>query len=242
MSPLRSYPGWNTRPSDSQKQIDPYKKYYFICEGQNTERWYFEKFIDMRKDFSISSMIEMKYLEKTGNYTGWSNPKNLLQLSEEVRKSKDYDFDPKRDVIVVVFDADIYEEDKEAEYKELIEKAEKENTICVTNPSFELFLLLHYENSYNEIILPNSDDILKNNWVTSNDGDVVRCIEEKLRQKSGLRPKKDEKGVVCLVKNVKVAIEQEKSLNNDIHHCMGNLTSNVGSVLQQILSDTYIPG
>ena len=42
MAPIRSYSDWNTRSSNKESQIEPYKHYYFICEGQNTEKWYFE--------------------------------------------------------------------------------------------------------------------------------------------------------------------------------------------------------
>lgn len=238
MPPIRSYTGWNMRPSNEEAQVEPYKHYYFICEGQNTERWYFERFIDMRKQFSIPSMIHIEYLEKTQEHTGWSNPQKLCQLSNIVRTSKDYDFDPKRDVMILVFDADIYEVQEAPAYNNLIETAEKDNTICVTNPSFELFLLLHYENACEELILPNCAAILDNNWVTLADGDEVRYIEALFRQKSGMKPKQDS-GIADLVKDVRIAIEQEKMLNNDIHLCRGNLTSNVGVVMQQILSDTY---
>lgn len=238
MPPIRSYTNWNTRPSNNEEQIEPYKHYYFICEGLNTERWYFERFIDMRKDFSISSLIHVEYLEKTEEHEGWSNPKKLCQLSNIVRTSGHYDFDPKRDVMILVFDADIYEAQDESVYNTLIENAERENTICVTNPSFELFLLLHYEHSYDELILPNSTAILKNDWVTVADGEEVRYIENLFRQKSGLKPKQDAE-IATLVENVTIAIDQEKRLNNDIHLCRGRITSNIGLVIQQILSDTY---
>lgn len=235
MAPIRSYSGWNTRPSNKAEQIEPYKHYYFICEGQNTERWYFEKFIDLRKEFSISSLISIEYLEKTDEHTSWSNPKKLYELANIFRKDGDTSFDPQRDVLIIVFDADIYENQKESEYNKLIEEMSQENTLCITNPSFELFLLLHYDNSYNQIIAPNCKSILKNDWVTW-DNEQIRYIEYLFRQKSGLKPKQNLE-IAELVKNVSTAICQEKNLNNDIHNCRGNLTSNIGIVIQSILDD-----
>lgn len=64
MAPIRTYSNWNERSSDSNEQLTPYRHYYFLCEGRNTEKWYFEKIIDIRKDLSINSMIDMIYLEK----------------------------------------------------------------------------------------------------------------------------------------------------------------------------------
>lgn len=47
MAPIRNYSGWNRRASDSQEPIEPYQKFFFICEGANTEVFYFKKLIDL---------------------------------------------------------------------------------------------------------------------------------------------------------------------------------------------------
>lgn len=38
MAPVRSYTNWNSRSTNSVKQIEPYRHYYFVCEGKNTEK------------------------------------------------------------------------------------------------------------------------------------------------------------------------------------------------------------
>lgn len=48
MPPVRSYTNWNKRSSDKLEKIEPYKKYFIICEGRNTETFYFKKLIDIR--------------------------------------------------------------------------------------------------------------------------------------------------------------------------------------------------
>lgn len=236
MAPLRSYSNWNIRPSNAKKQIEPYKHYYFICEGQNTERWYFEKFIDLKKEFLISSMISIEYLEKTDEHKSWSDPKKLYELAQISRKNGSISFDSKRDVMIIVFDADIYEKRDKRFYEDFIKEASKENTLCVTNPGFELFLLLHYKKSYSDLIEPNKTKILNNEWEDL-DGEKMRYIEFLFRQKSGLKPKRDPQ-IAELVRNVSTAIAQEKYLNNDINQCRGNLTSNIGFIIQTILNDT----
>ena len=50
MAPIRSYTNWNSRASDEIEQQEPFRKYFFICEGLNTETWYFKKLIDIRKN------------------------------------------------------------------------------------------------------------------------------------------------------------------------------------------------
>ena len=53
MAPVRSYTNWNSRTTDEEEQIEPYRKYFFICEGTNTETWYFKKLIDIRTELNI---------------------------------------------------------------------------------------------------------------------------------------------------------------------------------------------
>jgi hypothetical protein len=31
--PIHTYTNWNSRESDGTEQIEPYRKYFFICEG-----------------------------------------------------------------------------------------------------------------------------------------------------------------------------------------------------------------
>ena len=51
--PVHTYTNWNTRPSDKEEQIEPFRKYFFICEGANTETFYFRRLIDLRKQLGI---------------------------------------------------------------------------------------------------------------------------------------------------------------------------------------------
>ena len=30
--PVHTYTNWNQRPSDQEEQIEPFRKYFFICE------------------------------------------------------------------------------------------------------------------------------------------------------------------------------------------------------------------
>lgn len=60
MAPVRSYTNWNSRTTDEEEQIEPYRKYFFICEGANTETWYFKKLIDIRKELNIHPLIDIR--------------------------------------------------------------------------------------------------------------------------------------------------------------------------------------
>ena len=53
--PVHTYTNWNSRPSDNEEQIEPFRKYFFICEGANTETFYFKRLIDLRKELSAGN-------------------------------------------------------------------------------------------------------------------------------------------------------------------------------------------
>ncbi|BFK20854.1 hypothetical protein F230042K4_21450 [Mediterraneibacter glycyrrhizinilyticus] len=153
MAPVRSYTNWNSRITDEEEQIEPYRKYFFICEGANTETWYFKKLIDIRKELNIHPLIDIRLLEKTEGDRDISFPRRLIEFAENQKENQEIAFDKERDKMIVVFDGDIFEE-KVLDYDELVAEGEKKNILAVSNPAFELFLLLHYENSYEDDIEP----------------------------------------------------------------------------------------
>lgn len=234
MAPIRTYSNWNRRSTADDAQIEPYRRYYIICEGINTERWYFEKLIDIRKELSIHSEIEIAYLEKTDEHENLSNPQQLIKFADELKAKGIINFDIKFDKMIVVFDADVFE-DTLKNYEQVIKNGLKKNILGVTNPSFELFLLLHYNNSVDEIIIPHEKKIIQNQWV-GNGKNRRRYIEDIFRKKSGIRPKSNS-SVGELAHNVFIAIEQEKRINNDIKLCKGIITSNIGQLIQSIIDD-----
>lgn len=232
MAPIRTYTDWNKRPSDKKEQIEPYRKYFFICEGSNTEVWYFKKLIDLRKQLGIHPLISIRLMEKTGEDKTISNPKALIEFAERQKKVESNKFDQSHDKMVIVFDADIYKRDS-AKYKEILELGEG-NILAVTNPSFELFLLLHYDNSYEELIKPNEEEILENKKKGKR-----RVIAALFTEKSGMNPKENS-SVGELASCIDIATEQEKLLNQDISLAIGNLTSNVASIIQKIRDDEVL--
>ena len=110
MAPVRSYYNWNQRKSDTNEAIEPYRKYFFICEGANTETWYFEKLVDYKKELGINPNIDIRFLEKTQQDKNISFPRRLIEFAEEQKLNSDISFDAEMDRMIIVFDADIFEE------------------------------------------------------------------------------------------------------------------------------------
>lgn len=157
--PVHTYTNWNSRPSDREEQVEPYRKYYFICEGANTETFYFEKLIDLRKDLGIHPLIDIRLWEKTEGDRNISFAKNLVRFAYEQKSLESNGFDVERDKMIIVFDGDIFEE-KVQGYDELIASIEENDIAAVSNPGFELFLLLHVDGSYEKYIQGHEADFL----------------------------------------------------------------------------------
>lgn len=231
MPPIRTYTDWNKRPSDHEDKIEPFRKYVFICEGANTEVWYFRKLIDLRKRLGIHPLIDIRLWEKTEEDKDISYPRKLIEFAETQKADAELAFDRNHDQMIVVFDADIFNA-KVAGYEDVVLLGEQYGDLLgITNPNFELFLLLHFPGAYEEDILPNAERLLKNEKVGN-----MRLSYSLLLTRTGINSKTNE-AIGNLAERVETAIEQEKHLNQDIHTCLGQLTSNIGSLIEMIRTD-----
>ena len=233
MAPFKEFTNWNNRFSDNEEQVEPYRKYYFLCEGENTERWYFEKLINDQKVLKIHPSIDIRFLERTGEDSHVSHPKRLLEYANALKEELK-DFDQEHDKFVIVFDSDIYN-NKQTELMELIKEIEAAgHLVAMTNPSFELFLLLHIEKSFEKIISKEEKNILDNKKVGNQ-----RCIASLLRKATGWNAKRNEK-IGELYKFIDIEIEQEKLVNQNIYDSQGRLTCNLGKIIESIRRDGVI--
>lgn len=228
--PIHTYTNWNSRPSDQVEQIEPFRKYFFICEGANTETFYFRRLIDLRKQLGIHPLIDIRLWEKTDEDRNLSFAKNLVAFAEKQKKNPENEFDYERDKMVIVFDGDIFEE-KVQGYEELIDQIEKTDIAGVTNPSFELFLLLHILGSYEEWIKGHEMDFLSKD----EDGKYSYAYNV-LRDLTGMNAKKNPE-IGKLADNVPIAISQEKLINQDIHDLKGKVSSNIGKIIEEIINE-----
>ena len=228
--PIHTYTNWNSRPSDQVEQIEPFRKYFFICEGANTETYYFRRLIDLRKQLGIHPLIDIRLWEKTNEDRNLSFAKNLVTFAEKQKQNPENGFDNERDKMVIVFDGDIFEE-KVQGYEELISQIEKTDIAGVTNPGFELFLLLHFEGSYKQ-------------WIEGHEADFLRMDKngkysyayKVLRNLTGMNAKNNPE-IGNLAENVLIAISQEKMINQDIHELKGKVSSNVGKIIEEIVNE-----
>ena len=228
--PVHTYTNWNSRPSDNEEQIEPFRKYFFICEGANTETFYFKRLIDLRKELGIHPLIDIRLWEKTDEDKNLSFAKNLVVFAEKQKTIPDNDFDPERDKMVIVFDGDIFEE-KVQGYDELIAQIEKTDIAAVSNPGFELFLLLHIDGGYEQRIKGHEQE-----YLTMDEKGSYSYAYNVLLELTGMNAKKNGK-IGNLADNVLMAIEQEKKINQDIHDIKGKVSSNIGKIIETIINE-----
>ena len=228
--PVHTYTNWNSRPSDKEEQIEPFRKYFFICEGANTETFYFKRLIDLRKQLKIHPLIDIRLWEKTDEDRNLSFAKKLVDFAESQKKNPDNDFDPDRDKMVVVFDADIFEE-KVQGYDDLIASIEENDIAAVTNPGFELFLILHIDGSFEKHIEGHEAEFL-----SMDEKGKYSHAYNVLHELTGMNAKTNSK-IGELADNVLVAIVQEKQINQDIHRLKGIVSSNIGKIIEDIINE-----
>lgn len=228
--PVHTYTNWNSRPSDQEEQIEPFRKYFFICEGANTETFYFKRLIDLRKQLGIHPLIDIRLWEKTDEDRNLSFVKNLVDFAEKQKRNPDNDFDPDRDKMVLVFDGDIFEE-KVQGYDELIASIEEKDIAAVTNPGFELFLILHISGSYERNIKGHEAEFLSMDE-KSKYSHAYNVLLELTRMNAKTNSRIGE-----LADNVLIAIAQEKMINQDIHQLKGNVSSNIGKIIEDIINE-----
>jgi len=228
--PVHAYTNWNIREADSEEKIEPYRKYFIICEGANTEVFYFRELIDNRKQLEINPLIDLILWEKTDSDRDITYPKYLFDFAIKQKNLEENHFDTNHDKMVIVFDGDIFEE-KVVGYKELISMIEENDIAAVTNPSFELFLLLHIPDSYNNYIKGAEDK-----YLTKDEKGKYSLARNILTDVTGINPKRN-KDIGKLANNIQIAIMQEKNINQDVHNIKGRVSSNLGAIIKSIIDE-----
>ena len=124
-----------------------------------------------------------------------------------------------------------YFEEKVQGYDELIASIEKTDIAAVTNPGFELFLILHIDESYERYIKGHEAEFLS----VGEKGKYSYAYKVLLKL-TGMNAKTNSR-IGELADNVMTAIKQEKLINQDIHRLKGNVSSNIGKIIEDIINE-----
>jgi len=218
MRPLRETQTWRQR--NTTEKILPLRRYYMIFEGTKTEVQYFNGLISYQRDLGISNIVEIIPLQKEDEIKGHSTPPQLLDLANQYRdeKSELKQFNPILDQMVIVLDLDFFEQEKS--YLDYLKEVQVANhKLVVTNPSFEVWLLLH-------------DPELEVSFFKDNFADIMSKtvdLKAKFSRISGM--KYNNIKFVNMKDGFDHAIQQEKNLNQANQLAFGQISSNVGLLL-----------
>lgn len=140
-----------------------------------------------------------------------------------------------RDVMIITFDLDIFKE-KVKDLDDLLNQQDEHLLFGLAYPSFELFLLLHVNNSLHDFIIPNKEIILQNDKIGSQ-----RPCQYYLSKATGINSKKN-KVIGNLANDIDIAIKQEKFLNQTLStssDLTSKLTSNIASIIETIKNEDF---
>lgn len=207
--------------------LNPKSKYYIIPEGEKTEIQYFLGIRNNAREININSLIEVIPIENDDEELGQSHPiRKITNFNEDIENNK-FLYDKEIDKVCFVIDRDS-QNFSEQQYDNFLKMCKDYNyKVYVSNPTFELFLLLHDD----KIFDIDKTAMLENRRVSNS----KRFLEVKLSEIFGCNKKNInfEKFKV----NIKKAINNEKQFEEDLINLKHNLGSNVGTLLDEMIED-----
>ncbi len=88
------------------------------------------------------------------------------------------DYDEEVDKFIVMFDRDSFH--LHDDYLEFLQKNNVNNTLIVTSPCFEIWLILHFEDAYERFLKPKEKAIIENKKVSNTHSYISRIVSELL--------------------------------------------------------------
>lgn len=234
----------------STQEESSFNKHIFIVSEGQTEETYFRGVKNYRSDLHIKNSIEILVIEKEDKDQGKSHPRQLVDaaLIKMGRLNKDlspvdkdqwqehceWDYDPDDDMVCVVFDKDYKGLEKEIDY--IYDMCSKHKIyIGFSNPNFEFWLLLHFENigQYSrELLLSNPKNIKGKLFPGKSKSKkylqiLLSIRAEGYKKGSSLKFEK-------FKDRISLAIKQEKEFEEDVYQLFYNLGSNIGLMIEMI--------
>lgn len=209
---------------------DVFKTYYLIMEGTNTEPIYFKLLERKLSELKIHNNIKLVYLERTLRDRGSNTPSQLLDFLLSYKK----DVEDENVEFWVVFDRDSYKShlNQKNDYLKFIELAKNNNVgMLVTSPCFEIWILLHRENSFNQIIKPNKMDLFENKRISPSYTYISKLVKDRF----GFNPKSSIP--YNLLNNLEIALEESRYLPKSLEIMASEIGENISTFIKLLLRD-----
>lgn len=196
------------RPKQLYNELEQYLSLKFDLDQCVTD---LNEFIKLIVEF-IENKYNIQY--KINELNEYINSQNIL-------------YDKDIDVVCIIIDRNIRNMQTQDEYGKFLNNCnEKGYKLFVSNPDFELWLLMHSDKIFDY----NKDDLLKNEYINK----TKRFLEKELSQVfSGY--KKDKTNFQKFLPFIGNAIENEKKFCENIQQLESQLGSNIGLLLQELI-------
>ena len=152
-----------------------------------------------------------------------------IEKLDEFINSQFISFNPKRDKVCLIVDRDSRSVNNK-QYERLVNKCrDNKFSLYVSNPCFEFWLLLHF----NEVLNLDKDQLLDNKKLSDDESPIHYCEYELKKLLSEF-----EKNNICfnqLINRIAIAIKNEKNFKESIIDLKTELGSNVGLLLKELL-------
>lgn len=149
---------------------------------------------------------------------------NILEIVLKNIENKQITYSEDIDKMCLIVDRD-KKSFKEEQYNYVKEECKKKNfKLYVTNPCFEFWLLLHFD----EVHLINKEELLENKRASSK----VRFVESELKKYFPYN--KNKYNAELLIEKIDLAIENEKKFCENIEELKDKLGSNIGLLIQEL--------
>ncbi|MCV6637142.1 RloB family protein [Candidatus Albibeggiatoa sp. nov. NOAA] len=206
-----------------------FKLYLVAAEGDKTEAIYFQAIKNLFKNANNSS-VHVEFIDRTQEDAGKSEPKyvhkTIIDMETWLQK-KGYQI-TERDELWIIVDVDDYDNRKNS-FETLMKACEKKTyfNMALSNPCFEIWLILHYEKA----------DILQS-FVISEKFMRKRPSLCKTRWKQLKTPNKSDKEIFeSLFEQTPIAIERAKQLQPckiDKQHLEKHICTDVYKLLEKL--------
>lgn len=211
-------------------QVEPFRTYYLIMEGTNTEPqyfWHLDRFLAKHR---VRNNVKLVFLDRTHTDRGRNTPRQLFTFLREWRKeNKD-----ENAIYCMVFDRDSYKayENPAEAYLAFVRRV-KATTVrmIVTSPCFEIWLLLHRERAVAEYIWPDSRNIFLNRRLNSRYTYLSKLVQDVF----GFNPKTSVPAEI--VEKVDVALVQAGFLTSDVEEMAYEIGENVSAFIKELCFD-----
>ncbi|OOO00570.1 MAG: hypothetical protein ATN35_06715 [Epulopiscium sp. Nele67-Bin004] len=205
-------------------QVKP--KYFLAFEGYKTEPIYFEAIQENRTLLNINPLIELHQVDR--EQTGGNHPldiiKNVDEYMQTINDTDNITYDARIDKVCIIVDRD----KKSFIIKQLrkaIKKCEEKSfRLFLSNPCFEFWLLLHYD----EVHDINNDELLENKKEDN------QTFAERELKKLCIGYQKGEFPIEWFIENINKAIENEKSFAEDLEQLKESVGSNIGKLIEEL--------